>query len=36
MNEYDYIIDAFTLDGDNTNLEVDNLTVGCIEFDYEF
>lgn len=30
MNEYDYIIDAFTQDGDNTNLEVDNLTVGCI------
>ena len=35
MNEYDYIIDVFTLDGDNTNFEVDNLTVGCIEFDYE-
>jgi len=31
MNEYDYIIDAFTRDGNNTNLEVDNLTVGCIE-----
>ena len=30
MNEYDYIIDAFTRDGNNTNLEVDNLTVGCI------
>ncbi len=30
MNEYDYIIDAFTKDGNNTNLEVDNLSVGCI------
>lgn len=30
MNEYDYIIDAFTKDGDNTNLEVDNLNVGCV------
>jgi len=27
---YDYIIDAFTRDGNNTNLEVDNLNVGCI------
>lgn len=27
---YDYIIDAFTRDGNNTNLEVNNLTVGCI------
>ncbi len=26
----DYIIDAFTREGNNTNLEVDNLTVGCI------
>lgn len=26
----DYIIDAFTRDGNNTNLEVNNLTVGCI------
>ena len=30
MNDYDYIIDAFSRDGNNTNLEVDNLTVGCI------
>lgn len=30
MNEYDYIVDAFTKDGDNTNLEVDNLNVGCV------
>ena len=30
MNEYDYIVNAFTKDGDNTNLEVDNLNVGCI------
>ncbi len=28
MNEY--IIDAFTREGNNTNLEVNNLTVGCI------
>lgn len=27
---YDYIIDAFTRDGNNTNLEVNNLNVGCI------
>ncbi len=26
----DYINDAFTRDGDNTNLEVNNLKVGCI------
>ena len=26
----DYIIDAFTRDGNNTNLEVNNLNVGCI------
>ena len=26
----DYIIDAFTRDGNNTNLEVNNLTAGCI------
>lgn len=31
MNEeYDYIIDAFTQDGENTNLEVNNLNVECI------
>ncbi len=30
MNEYDYIVEAFTKDGDNTNLEVDNLNVGCV------
>lgn len=26
----DYIIDAFTRDGNNTNLEVNNLNLGCI------
>lgn len=26
----DYIIDAFTREGENTNLEVNNLNVGCI------
>lgn len=30
MNEHEYIIDAFTKDGANTNLEVNNLNVGCI------
>ena len=31
MNEeYDYIINAFTKDGENVNEEIDNLTVGCI------
>jgi len=31
MNEeYDYIINAFTKDGKNTNLEVNNLNVECI------
>ncbi len=30
MNEYDYIIDAFTKEGENTNLEVNNLNVSCI------
>ncbi len=31
MNEeYDYIINAFTKDGDNVNEEIDNLNVGCI------
>lgn len=30
MNEYDYITNAFTKEGENTNLEVDNLNVGCI------
>ncbi len=30
MNNYDYITNAFTRDGNNTNLEVNNLNVGCI------
>ncbi len=30
MNEYDYIIDAFTKEGENTNLQVNNLDVDCI------
>ena len=30
MNENVYIVDAFTREGDNTNLEVNNLNVGCI------
>lgn len=30
MNEKDYIVDAFTKEGDNTNLAVNNLQVGCI------
>lgn len=30
MNEYDYITNAFTKEGENTNLEVNNLHVGCI------
>ena len=31
MNEeYDYIVDAFTQDGENTNLEINNLNVECI------
>lgn len=30
MNEKDYIVNAFTREGDNTNLEVNNLKVGCI------
>lgn len=30
MNEYDYIKNAFTKEGDNTNLEVNNLNVTCI------
>jgi len=30
MNENQYIIDAFTRTGDNTNLEVNNLNVSCI------
>lgn len=29
-NNYDYIIQAFTRDGNNTNLEVNNLDVSCI------
>lgn len=30
MNENDYIVNAFTREGDNTNLEVNNLNVGCV------
>lgn len=30
MNENDYIINAFTKEGDNTNLELNNLNVGYI------
>lgn len=30
MNEYDYITNAFTKKGENTNLEVNNLNVSCI------
>lgn len=30
MNEYDYITEAFTKEGENTNLEVNNLNVDCI------
>lgn len=30
MEQYDYIVNAFTKEGDNTNLEVNNLNVGCI------
>lgn len=31
MNEeYDYIVNAFTMENENTNLEVNNLSVGCI------
>lgn len=30
MNEYDYIIDAFTQDGERTNLDITHLDVGCI------
>ena len=30
MNNYDYITNAFTKDGDNTNLDVNNLNVSCI------
>lgn len=31
MNEeYDYIVNAFTMENENTNLEVNNLHVGCI------
>lgn len=30
MNEYQYIIDAFTKTGENTNLEVNNLNASCI------
>ncbi|HIT22628.1 MAG TPA: hypothetical protein IAB56_06670 [Candidatus Scybalousia intestinigallinarum] len=29
-NEYEYIVNAFTKDGENTNLEVNNLNVTCI------
>lgn len=28
--EYDYIVNAFTMENEKTNLEVDNLNVGCI------
>lgn len=30
MQEQDYIVNAFTREGENTNLEVNNLNVGCI------
>lgn len=30
MQEHDYIVNAFTKEGANTNLEVNNLKVGCI------
>lgn len=30
MNDYEYIVNAFTKDGEATNLEVDNLQAGCI------
>lgn len=30
MENYDYIINAFTKEGDNVNETIDNLTVGCI------
>ena len=30
MQEHDYIVNAFTKEGANTNLEVNNLNVGCI------
>lgn len=30
MNEYDYIVNAFTKEGENTNLEVNNLETTCI------
>lgn len=30
MNEYDYIVNAFTKEGENTNLEVNNLNLSCI------
>lgn len=30
MNEYQYIIDSFTQEANNTNLEVNNLHAGCI------
>lgn len=30
LEQYDYIIDAFTRSDNNTNLEVNNLNVGCI------
>ena len=29
-NEYEYIVNAFTKEGENTNLEVNNLNVTCI------
>lgn len=30
MNEYEYITNSFTKEGENTNLEVNNLNVSCI------
>ena len=30
MNNYDYIVNSFTKEEENVNLEVDNLSVGCI------
>lgn len=30
MNNYDYIVNSFTKDEDNVNLEINNLNVGCI------
>ena len=30
MKEHDYIINSFTKEGENTNLEVNNLNATCI------